>query len=396
MAGSDQRAFRTLRDAASAAHSGDVIELRYSGPREEQPIKLSNKRVTIRAGKGYTPQIVFRPGPDDVDPAQHPRSMVTVLGGDLILVNVDLELHVPRSVTAENLALIQTRAARSVHLDRCQLTIRNASRYEGVAFFDVAAPADRQPIAVEQSDVPEPRVQIQLDDCVARGDATFLFSAAMHPVDLSWKNGLFTSGMRFLELRGGPLTPGLSGSVQIDLRYVTCFVRSGLVLAACADDVQPVPIGIACSDSILIAGANSALIEMQGVDDNERLRESIIWRGDRNFYEGFRVFWLIHRTADAEPEVMSFLEWQDYWKLRRDAREDGPRIGAVLWKQMPPLGRPTDQHTADEFALDTSTPDNPARGGASDGGDVGFRASRSSAPPHQPADSGSDALDSDD
>ena len=52
-----------------------MIELRFDGPREEKPIRLANLRVTIRAGEGYRPVIVFRP--TEPDPVKYPRSMVT-------------------------------------------------------------------------------------------------------------------------------------------------------------------------------------------------------------------------------------------------------------------------------------------------------------------------------
>ena len=44
------RRFLSLSEACAAAKSGDLIELRYDGPREERPFTLHNKRIEIRAG----------------------------------------------------------------------------------------------------------------------------------------------------------------------------------------------------------------------------------------------------------------------------------------------------------------------------------------------------------
>ncbi|MCA9247358.1 MAG: protein kinase, partial [Planctomycetales bacterium] len=94
--GAAEPAFTSLRAAIAAASSGAVIELRFNGELVERPLLLANQSLTIRAGEGYLPRIVFRPTDEDIDPSEYPRSMVSLSGGALTLVNVDLELKVPR------------------------------------------------------------------------------------------------------------------------------------------------------------------------------------------------------------------------------------------------------------------------------------------------------------
>ena len=122
--------YTTLAAACTAANSGDVIELRYSGRREaspETPIRLANTRLTIRAGEGFHPVIVFRPSPEDKDPVKFPRSMFTLTGGELTLFGVAIELTVPRGVAPESWSLFEPGQGETVRLKRCLLTIRNAS-----------------------------------------------------------------------------------------------------------------------------------------------------------------------------------------------------------------------------------------------------------------------------
>ena len=130
--------FSTLEAACGAARNGDVIELRFDGPREDRPLKISNLRLTIRAGEGRQPIVVFRPS--DTDPVKYPRSMLTLAGGQLTLVGVAAELHVPRGVPADNWSLLETWGGEMVRLERCSLTVLNTSDqgstyHQDVAFF---------------------------------------------------------------------------------------------------------------------------------------------------------------------------------------------------------------------------------------------------------------------
>ena len=99
--------FSTLGAACAAAREGNVVELRYDGPREERPMKISNLRLTIRSGEGYRPVVVFRP--TDADPVKSPHGMFTLAGGQLTLTGVAAELHVPRGAPADNWSLLETR-----------------------------------------------------------------------------------------------------------------------------------------------------------------------------------------------------------------------------------------------------------------------------------------------
>ena len=134
--GDDQ--FLSLAAACAVAHNGDVIELRFNGPREDRPIKIANLHVTIQAGEGYHPVVVFHP--TDADPVKYARSMFTLAASQFTLTNVAMELHVPRDVPADNWSLFETCGGEMVRLDRCSLTVRNTSDQgltyqQDVAFF---------------------------------------------------------------------------------------------------------------------------------------------------------------------------------------------------------------------------------------------------------------------
>ena len=120
--GKGENEFATLAEALNAALSGDVIELRFNGPHEEKPIKLANQRVTIRARRGISAD--GRLSSHRGRSVKCPRSMFTADGGRLTLINVALQLHVPREVPADNWSLAGNPRRSVVRLEKCTLSMR--------------------------------------------------------------------------------------------------------------------------------------------------------------------------------------------------------------------------------------------------------------------------------
>jgi hypothetical protein len=234
-------------------------------------------------------------------------------------------------------------------------------------------------------EVNEEPVEIRLENCIARGEGTFLLSDENQPVDLFWKNGLLVSSQRLLEVyrRGMPVRS--AGAVTLNLQYLTAFTRGGLLRVVHTDGAPLVPVEITCSDSILMGGEQAALIELHRGEDPYPVQDSIIWRGDRNFYEGFGAFLLSYDASESDPEQLGFAEWQAHWQQQEHSHENMPRNRVVAWRQLPPSELPPHEHTVQDYALDDRLPGNPARGGAADGSDVGFRARLWPAPPSPPS-----------
>jgi len=369
--------FRTLGAACSKAESGDVIELRYNGRRQQRPIKLDNLKVTIRGGEGYRPLIAFRPGETEMDPVQYPRSMFTVASGRLTLVNVALELDVPREVPAEGWSLFETRGGQTVRLEKCSLTICNASDqlsayHQEVAFFRVQSAPGADAVMTNGTPAARPLAVIELAHCIARGEAVFLKAQDAQPVRLAWENGLLVTSERLLSACGGQEIPQAGEVLQIDLRHVTAVVRSGL--CRMVNDSQRAPYQLTarihCADSILVAAEGSSLIEQVGAESMEDFRQRIVWNGDRNFYNGFERFWTINDLdPKTPPHILDFAAWQSYWGSED---ENLPNWDEVQWRKLPEADRPLHAHSPGDYALEGSTSENPAIGAASDGSNAGF------------------------
>jgi serine/threonine-protein kinase len=367
--------FASLAAACSAAVDGDVIELRYNGRREEKPLVLTGRQVTIRAGEGFEPVVVFRP--TEVDPIRYSRSMVTSTGSQLKMSSVALELEIPREVLADSWALFQVSEGQDLNLERCSLAIRNASDQQTAYHPEVAFVRLKSALAADAvlggEVTPARRASITLVDAVARGEAVFLHVDDLRPASLTWRNGLLVTTEQLLVTDGGDRDPLPEEAIQLDLQHLTSVVRAGLCsLNQTEFASHPWPLQVHATGCIFMAAAASPLIEQVGVADVAEALARLAWRGENNFYEGFTVFWQIRQLgSNAASQVMTFDHWQNYWQPERESE---PHWNQVQWRQLPAASRPVNQHLPADYAL-RSTND-PALGAGGDNHDAGFQAQR--------------------
>ncbi len=364
-----ENVFSTLEAACAAAHNGEVIELQFDGRREQRPVKLSNLRLTIRGGEKYHPILVFRPG--EGNPVKHRRNMFTLAAGRLTLCNLAVEWHVPRDVPADNWSLVETIGGQTVRLDRCTLTVLNASDqmtayHENVAFFRVRSAPDAEAAGAAAA---TPLATIELTDCIARGEAVFCHVEDLQPLQLSWDNGLLATTEQLLAAPGGPEAPKLDDMLRFELRHVTAAVRGGLCrLSSTPSHPNQLAVHFIVTDSILLAAPAAALVEQEGAAAVENVRQRFIWNGDHNYYEDVDVFWMVRSgDLDAPPEVMTFDAWKTYWG---ESRENQPSTERLAWKKPPDAGRPLHAYGPLDYTLEEPPADDAAAGVP------GFRAER--------------------
>lgn len=369
--GQKENCFATLAAAASAAANNSVIKLCFNGRQAERPIALGNVKLTMRAGEGFQPIVVFRPS--EVDPIQYPRSMITLNGTRLIMLNVACELEIPRGIAADCWSLFDVGQAETAHLEQCSLTIRNASDqqaayHQQVAFFLAKeVPSASALFGSDLAPGPKP-ADISLVDCIARGEAVFLRVEGLRAVDLNWDNGLLATAERLFVVEAAESLALSSPPHRITLKHLTAAVRGGL----CLTTGEPSAIQVDCADSILLIAPANPLIEQVGSASTEQFRQRITWTGDRNCYVGVTNFWSIKSTgAEASAESMTLDAWRSHWRT-----SESIIATSVQWKQLPPAERAASTHLPSDYSLDEASPQNPPRKAAHDGRDAGMDASR--------------------
>jgi hypothetical protein len=363
--------YATLHAACSDAKSGDIIELRYNGRRLEKAITIPNLKLTIRAGDQFQPVVVFRPEPD---PVKFPPSMLSVAGGQLYVSNVHWELDLPRDLPPE-WALVETRRADLVRFEKCTFTIRNASLgqtayHAGVAFFDIKAPPGTATM-MDPNVMEDQIVAIELQHCIARGEASLVRSNELQAFRFSWDNGLLATSERLLVAAGGPSQSRQLGHNQLYLSHLTAMLHNGLALLTNSEDAPyQLLTEIDCADSILVSTARPPLVEQRGSDSIEEYLTRLQWHGQRDWFAGFGAFWQIDINAEAAgSKQMSFADWQQRWG---ESRSHLATNDAIAWKHLPGANRPFHTHSPNDYALDLDVIPKGDLGDAGGGQDAGF------------------------
>jgi hypothetical protein len=385
-----QRVFATLEQALSRAASGDVIELRFNGPLDVKPATLSNLRLTLRSGEAFQPVLVFRPA--TADPTLYPRAMFALNNSDLRVIRAGLELEIPAELQADHWSLFEIQESKSLRLEGCVVTVRNASPQRGAYQQDVAVFRIQPPAA---SDVPKPRVGetapppvplppigLELNDCVVRGEAMVVKVHGLRPIALTWDNGLLATTERLLVADGGDRTPAAVDAYQIALRHVTLNMQGGMCRLYQSESApRQLLARIDCVNSILTTSARP-LIEQLGVpatESDDQFRGRIEWTGERNFYQGIGQFWKVQLSdPDIPMDVPEpVYAWDiEAWKTHWGSRENLPQVDRVQWARLPGRERPMYTHAPKDYALDAAAPSPSPGGAASDRRDAGALADR--------------------
>jgi len=368
--------FASLRAACAAANDGDTILLEFNGRRDEKPIILSNRNLTIAAADGYWPLLAF---PSATSEASFSRSMITLVGGSLRLVRVMLELDLMQEqVPSQNWSLFALDQAETLQLEQTALTIKNStgdrqSFHQDVAFIDVRPSPLAEPIRPLDESTPSLPVTIRLQDCVVRGEALFLRSASTQSLDFLWQNGLLATSERFfVTVPGTSAAAPSAGLVRLSLDHVTAIVRRGFCqLTSAEPDDRRLDTFLTSTNSILVADSDAPLIEQRTLVGSPRFDDHIRWTGENTFYQGFGSFWKVAPSGNAPGLVQRvWPDWKHFWRGPRDAQQP------IGWKPSPKSQRPLHEHDPADYLLDDRSP---ARSAASGSTDAGFQ--RQALPP---------------
>lgn len=364
--GNDQTAgdFPSLWAACAAARSGDIIELRFDGRRVERPVALTNVDLTIRAGEGYSPVVVFRPRRDD--PIGAPRDMLRIAGGRLNLVHVACEMELPvDGAPSENWSLVALEGAEAVQVQDCAWTVYNAGttgqpRHVHVSLFDVRPPAGAMPGAaisggaISGGTVPAgaPR-EIRWEDSCARGEADFLRLRDAAALDVELQNAWLALGQRMAVVED----PG-AGPLRLQIQHATIHSRQGVCHVTNMEQQNGAPrVSVSAANTIFVGGPDAAV-----TTEAAAAHSSVRWKSDRCIYEAFDAFTRSGGNGAPVKETR-WSEWRAFWGGGRDV------WGAVGWRRPLDEDRPMHERTPDEYAPGSRSP---AQGAATDSGDIGM------------------------
>ncbi len=259
--------YSSIGEALAANPEATLIELRYSGRGFEEPIIVTDRQLTIRAGSGHAPVLAFEP--TGTDPVLCPRDMIQVSDGKLVLESIDVEMEIPRDMPSESWALVRLSAGGRVRLENCSLRVRNASdtlgsHYQDVAFFR-ATPQETRVAPSSDPFRPEGEPDIELLDCIACGEADLVRASESTSLRVEWRNGLLVTTEAAFSISGSSRAPSPGAKMDIEWEHVTAVTGDSLVNVILAPH-RPHLAQIHFSESAcVLSSRNRPLIRASGV-----------------------------------------------------------------------------------------------------------------------------------
>ena len=351
----------------------ETIELRVNGRLPVPPITLdlANRDLRLVAADGYSPVLSFRTALSVSDPSF--QGMLRIRNGSLRLEGLHLELVVPTDTLEGEWSLMQLERAESVRLSNCTVTVRNSyggrfSNLDHVAVFHVVQPP-RDDMFYPEQDRAEFQTEIDLVNCVIRGETTVLRAKEAVPLSFRWHNGLLVTTERLVTLGGVGEPPASGERLILDLAHLTAIMDQGLAeFSASPGAPYLMDVSIWCSNSILMTQRWAPLITQSGQQSLTAQMAQLDYSGEQNFYEGVETFWRIVPADPARAEDFDFEMWRSHWTAENLAQWQ-----RVKWQNLPDRNRPAHEHRVADYALNPL--DNPAIKSSPDRSDAGFRSS---------------------
>ncbi|WP_373650217.1 serine/threonine protein kinase [Schlesneria sp. DSM 10557] len=348
-----------------AAEAGSIIELRYNGVRKpERPIRLPNKKLIIRGAVGYRPTITFAPTDLSADGSPH---MVTVAGGLLEFVNVDLAMAVPNRVGMDRWALFSLERPERVQLKGVTVTVTNPFS-KPACIFEQRAPVGQSidGIGLRLGGMPVVPPETLITESFVRGGCDLIVMRDPVPARFELKDSVVGVDGNLLQLKLVSDMVGMEReSISLELEHVTCLLGQSLLsvdgMGGLSEKLPP--LFIDARNNVISCGPGRPLISMRGLSEFMDFQRSFSWKGDLNFYNSIETFLEISTSQlSGNSPAFDYAQWKSFWGSNEGVRSENMRVVKTPDKVYSSL-------TTDDVVLLADS--NPAIKGASDGDAAG-------------------------
>lgn len=360
------RHYRTLEAACAAAEDGSTIELQFSNTLVEKSFRVTRRNLTIRAARGHTPTIEFIPS--EIDSTDSTARMITLNSGPLRLVNVNLQMTIPDRPTADRYSLFGVSRPGLLAMDRVAVTVVNPGRAIAT-IVDIGTVNGRMPADMPNSPVSVPRDElgVQATDCVFRGQSNFADLAWPGHAAFSISNCAAALDGDFLKIEPVAIPSADPPVLNVGIEHLSARLTGSFLRFAGPVSVDTSTIDCSVRNSVISRSGDAPFVVSEAAISPEDARRMIVWRGERNFFDGIATFWALESSDDA-------LTWDDWQELWQPDGNVGSRNLPIDWIVPSPFENQmvTSGPALDLFLLGPGIVElNPAIQGATDGSDAG-------------------------
>lgn len=379
------REYRSVEAACSAAEDGSVIELRFSGRHIEKPCRITKKNVTIRAARGHSPIVAFKPSA--ADSSGDVARLLTLQSGPVNIVNVIFEVDLTGDSPASAFSLFGIVQPTSLQLAGVAISLLNP---KSVPCAVVSVGADQARVTPDMPRMPlmpfgeDAIAAIEMSETIVRGSGSLAQVECSGRIQLTLRDTALALSQETIRVTSlMPSTPEKADFV-IRADHLTSVCQSSFLrLLGAGQGERRISVQCHVRNSLFEQLGEAPLITMDSAVGPDDARRVLTWNGERNFYSHAEPLWRI----DSTEEDLNFQEWVNHWGA---GNEVGPSDRPAFWQ----TDWPTDLHrvTAANFKLlkEDGVMNAPVQG-ATDGNDAGCDSRR--LPDHAAGDDSNDDAD---
>jgi hypothetical protein len=211
--------------------------------------------------------------------------------------------------------------------------------------------------------------EILIDDSVVRGDAAGLRIRDVTAFRIVMTQSLFALGEWLLQAEPDPQGMNAALRLAVDLTNTTCLLGQGLLKTSDGEAItsRQTPIEIRAHNNVFAVGPSAAFIEQRFPTTAMDPHRSVIWVGERNYFDSVGQFWLVQMPGPLGEQRWDYQAWLNYWG---PGEVSGSQNDALVWKT-PWRLKEWARIAAEDVSLDLTAADNPV-----DDDDAGVNISR--------------------
>jgi serine/threonine-protein kinase len=327
--------FDTLQAACWAAEDGEVIVVRPNpgnAPHIEKPLRIVRKNITIRGEprNDRVPLIRFDVGEE---PSDNQSRMMTIVGGDVRLANLDIQIVTRDDVGADRWIFCALKGAERVRLNNVNIDFPNTVDLEASVFEitmgDDAAMARMQNAAGEYL--------IRITGGYVRGNCRLVHAQTALPGSIEVTNAMVSLAKPLLYVAGINDVLMDRDHIDLELTHTTCVLPAGLICMSNIDAVdgpaqELVPIEVVSENNVFATTTDEPLVRMEGTSAPEEFEALLLWTGQKNLYDGFRIYWERDSSLTGLGVYEdTFDDWTSVWASDPETSEVGAMTDADPW-----------------------------------------------------------------
>jgi serine/threonine protein kinase len=343
--------------AQAGGRGGETLRLASDADLEMSSCQLKGMGSwTLRAEPGKTrPRIRFRPRLGEARTPGSWLAWLTLISGSLHVEGIDLILPRDDAPRTGGWAAFAVGAGTDLSVSNCTVTIEGSEAKSAVV---VAPPAEGR--GFDDVEPEAPTTTLRLKESLFRAGGDLVDVAGDRRIDLQVDDAVVATTKALLHAhgrsRGLPAEP-----LKATLRRLVARTEGGLVLLeGTADDPElPLTEVVARDSAFTTDGRDTPLIQVEGGDDPEALRDRVRWDGHGVAYQRISNY---RRDQTLRPGALPTTFNRESWDTAVGRRDTAPIHDDTIFAAEWPTRRPVWEARPDDFRL---RPDGPAdRAGA--------------------------------